>query len=575
MTSTSERAAADQRADGSTRRSAPSPLAWSANTVWLIPVGGLLVLATAILLWLGYRATEAQARSDRLLADRRAGETLALLVAALDRDMKGAQLSLLLQLSENQLLTVGAADLASQASTAFGRFPYLETIFVWRDFGAPNDVPLVLNRTDRPPPWDAEGTQAVVYPVVTRHGHPVIRRLIEEIRLKAPFAKRFAAYDQTMAGTAYQVVVHPLYDTTAHPPKLIGMIGYTVNLEWVRRFYFQEIVAQVSAIAGEGQTTQLSITPSGADPAPATPTGAHVRRIPLAFYDPRLTDVANAPAAQRWTASASPLISPTDPAAVSGQRLFMLMALAALASVVALIVIAYAMQVRAEVAAMKADFVSTVTHELKTPLSVMRLVGDALVSGRYRDPETVPKYGELLSAEVGRLTHLIDNLLSYARLSNVYDGHLAGPVDVGELLAAVTSDWQPRLAQQSMSLDVSIDHEPMSLVGDAAALQQALNNLIDNAAKYSPPHRAALIGLRGWRNGQSIAIEVADRGVGIGADDLPKVREKFYRGAGTRVPGSGLGLAIVDRVVKNHGGSLDIRHRDGGGTIVTIVLPAN
>src|SRR5262245_4591053 len=137
MTSTSQRAAADQRADGSTRRSAPSPLAWSANSVWLIPVGGLLVLATAILLWLGYRATEAQARSDRLLADRRAGETLALLVAALDRDMKGAQLSLLLHLSENQLLTVGAADLASQASTAFGRFPYLETIFVWRDFGAP------------------------------------------------------------------------------------------------------------------------------------------------------------------------------------------------------------------------------------------------------------------------------------------------------------------------------------------------------------------------------------------------------------------------------------------------------
>lgn len=573
MTSTNDQA--DQSADRSIRGQPALPLlAWSANTTWLVGVGGLLVLATAILLWLGYRATEAQARSDRLLADRRARETLALLVAALDRDMKGAQLSLLLQLSVNQFLTVGSADLASQASTAFGRFPYLETIFVWRDRGAEDDVPLVLNRADRPPPWDSEGTQAVVYPVVTRHGHPVIRRLIDQIRVKPPFAKRFAAYEQRIGETPYQVVVHPLYDTTARAPRLIGIIGYTVNLDWVRRFYFQEIVAQVSAIAGEGQTTQLSITPARSETTPAAAAGSHVRRVPLAFYDSRLTDTTNAPAAQRWTASASPLSRPTDPAAVTGQRLFMLMALAALASVVALIVIAYAMQVRAEVAAMKADFVSTVTHELKTPLSLMRLVADALVAGRYRDPERLPKYGELLSAEVGRMTHLIDNLLSYARLSHVYEGHLAGPVDVGELLAAVTSDWQPRLAQQSISLDVSIDHEPMSLIGDAAALQHALNNLIDNAAKYSTSHDAVQIGLRGWRRERSIAIEVADRGMGIRADDLSKVREKFYRGAGTRVPGSGLGLAIVDRVVKNHGGSLDIRQREGGGTVVTILLPA-
>jgi signal transduction histidine kinase len=540
--------------------------------------GGLLVLATGILLLLGHRATVAQERSDRQLADRRARETLALLIAALDRDMKGAQLSVLLQLGPSQFIDVSAADLASQASTAFGRFPYLETMFVWRSAGADRDRPYVLNRSDRPPPWDTEPPQAVAYPVVTRHGHAVIRGLVDRIRGDAPFTKRFAAYELTIAGVAYQLVVHLQYDTAGDRPDPAGIIGYMVNLDWVRQHYFAEIVTQVSAIAGEGQSTALSIADNDGAVVAATAASDDAplrRRFPLTFFDARLTHVVtDRTPSQLWTAAAGPLVGASDPAAVSGQRLFMLMALAALASVLALAVIAHAMQARAEVAAMKADFVSTVTHELKTPLSLMRLVADSLVAGRYRDPEKVPKYGELLSTEVSRMTHLIDNLLAYARLSSVYDGHLAAPIDVAELLAAVTADWQPRLTQQNFTLDVAIDHEPMAVAGDRTALQQALNNLIDNSSKYAQPDGERRIALRARRAGSAIAIEVEDRGPGIHKDDLPLVREKFFRGRGTRVAGSGLGLAIVSRVVKNHGGSIDIRSREGGGTLVTVSLPA-
>jgi two-component system sensor histidine kinase TctE len=172
------------------------------------------------------------------------------------------------------------------------------------------------------------------------------------------------------------------------------------------------------------------------------------------------------------------------------------------------------------------------------------------------------------------MTHLIDNLLAYARLSSVYDRNLAVSIDVAELLAAVTADWQPRLTQQNFTLDVAIDHEPMAVAGDRTALQQALNNLIDNSAKYAQPDGERRIALRARRSGSAIAIEVEDRGPGIHKDDLPLVREKFFRGRGTRVAGSGLGLAIVNRVVKNHGGSIDIRNREGGGTLVTVSLPA-
>jgi signal transduction histidine kinase len=514
------------------------------------------------------------------LAERRARESLALLIAALDRDMKGAQLSVLLQLGPIQLIDVSAADLATQASTAFGRFPYLETIFVWRDDAgiAGGDMPYVLNRADRPPPWDAGTQPAVAYPVVTRHGHPTLTDLVARIRSDAPFRKRFATYELSIAGAQYQVVVHLLYDTIGQRPALVGIIGYTVNLAWVREHYFGEIVTQVSAIAGEGQSTALSIADETGHVVAATAVAANpdaqARRFPFAFFDSRLTDViAQGQEPQLWTALAQAREDASEPAMANGQRLFTLMALAALASIAALVIIARAMQVRSEVATMKADFVSTVTHELKTPLSLMRLVADSLVAGRFRDRDQIPKYGEMLSTEVSRMTHLIDNLLSYARLSSVYGGHVAAPVDAAELVAAVSSEWRPRLTQLGFVLDVELDNEPMVLSGDRTALLQALNNLVDNAAKYSPPEGERRIWLRARRGQRGIAIEVEDRGSGIDADDLSLVREKFVRGRNARVAGSGLGLAIVNRVVSNHGGTIAITSPAAGGTTVTVFLP--
>jgi signal transduction histidine kinase len=104
-------------------------------------------------------------------------------------------------------------------------------------------------------------------------------------------------------------------------------------------------------------------------------------------------------------------------------------------------------------------------------------------------------------------------------------------------------------------------------------LEQALNNLIDNAAKYSSLAGDRRIVLRAQRISDGIAIEIEDNGPGIHQDDLPLVTEKFYRGRSATGPGSGLGLAIVSRVVKNHGGALDIRS-SAAGAVVRLVLPA-
>jgi signal transduction histidine kinase len=215
-----------------------------------------------------------------------------------------------------------------------------------------------------------------------------------------------------------------------------------------------------------------------------------------------------------------------------------------------------------------------VTHELKTPLSLMRLVADTLVTGRYKGPEKIPEYGALLSTEVSRMTHLIDNLLSFARLSRVDNFYAPGPLDLAELLEEAAGNARARLAQLDFALTIDAGADPIAVHGDRTALLLVLDNLLDNAIKYSSGAATRAIALRGRREDAVVVIDVEDHGSGIHQDDLPNVTEKFFRGRQARGGGSGLGLAIVNQIVLDHGGRIEIASALGRGTTVRVILPA-
>ena len=277
---------------------------------------------------------------------------------------------------------------------------------------------------------------------------------------------------------------------------------------------------------------------------------------------------------EQWTAQVTPYRDGADLGVLSGQRMFALMGLAALAAMVSVVVIARGLTVKSELIAMKSEFVSTVTHELKTPLSLMRLVADSLVTGRYKGPEKIPEYGELLSAEVARMTHLIDNLLSFARLNRVDNFYAPAALDLAELLEEAALNFRSRVAQLGFTLTIDIGAEPITLHADRTSLLLALDNLLDNAIKYSAESSIRAVTLRGHVDGAVVIIEVEDHGSGIPEDDLPNVLEKFFRGRLARGGGSGLGLAIVNQIVRDHGGRVNITSTVGQGTTASILLPA-
>ncbi|MGZ8829885.1 MAG: sensor histidine kinase [Thermoanaerobaculia bacterium] len=224
---------------------------------------------------------------------------------------------------------------------------------------------------------------------------------------------------------------------------------------------------------------------------------------------------------------------------------------------------------------MKSDFVSNVSHELRTPLASIRVFGEYMRLGRVTRPEKILEYGEYIEAESRRLTQLINNILDFSRIESSEKEYKLCATDVVDLVAHTVSGFLVPLRESGVTIDFSpplTDVPPMSI--DRDAIGQALNNLLDNAVKYSGNRKEIEVAI--VPAATSVAISVRDHGIGIPVGEQKKIFEKFYRAGSSlvqEVRGSGLGLSIVRHVVEAHGGRVDVSSVPGEGSTFTIVLP--
>lgn len=554
---------------------------------WLAGSSGVLILAIALcaatgtLAWLAFRGAAESNRGARLLLERRAAEQLALLWAGVSQDMKGAQATVLVPVTHRQLVLEPPYDLAEAFARGFARFPYPESFFAWKESAAGDGLTYVFNRAERPPAWHTPQRLTGPYPVHVLRDPPTVRGLIAEARRRASRGRPFALFETELAGTPYQVVVHLLHSGD-RGNRLFGLVGFTVNLDWVRNEYFDELTRQIANIGGQPGEISLAIVDDAGVVVTSTQPDVGAswtkeRRFPLAFVDRALLQIfaRDDRTSRYWTARASPA-SESSLAAAVGLRhgVFVLISVAAVAAVIGLIATVRAVRVAADLATMKSDFVSSVTHELKTPLSSIRLIADTLAGGRYDSPEKIRDYARLLSKESKGLTRLLDNLLTYARLSDVRNAYSFEAVHVGELIDDALERFRGLLLEQQFAVEVEVPADVPPVHVDRVALGQVLENLIDNAVKYSRPDGVRSLHISARSNGDHVIIRVADRGIGIREDEIGRVCEKFFRGRGATSGGSGLGLAIVRQIIEEHRGRLAIDSRVDEGTRVDIALPA-
>ncbi|MBX3461606.1 MAG: HAMP domain-containing histidine kinase [Planctomycetes bacterium] len=228
----------------------------------------------------------------------------------------------------------------------------------------------------------------------------------------------------------------------------------------------------------------------------------------------------------------------------------------------------------AELAALKIDLVSRVSHELKTPLALIRMYGETLGMGRARDPEQAASFGGIIARESERLTLLIQRILDFSRQQAGTLTYEPTRVDLGALLRTVCDAYTPHLEARGAIL---VDTLPLGIHVhcDRNAGESAIVNLLENAAKYArdgdSEHEVELE-LR-TEPGYAV-VEVRDRGRGIPPDELERVFDSFHRASNAgEVRGAGLGLSLVRHFAEAHGGTVTAHAREGGGTVLRLRLP--
>ena len=347
-----------------------------------------------------------------------------------------------------------------------------------------------------------------------------------------------------------------------------GFLGMTLDYDYVQRHYLAKVLADAVASRTDANGP-LVVAALGEDGKEIFATGQHPAK-----YDVTLSF---SPAFPRWQLAAG--YNGTTIAQLARRNFKTNLLLGGIT--IALLLTGAVLTLRGatrqvRLAQAKSAFVSNVSHELKTPLSLIRMFAEILELGRATSEEKAQEYYRIIHRESRRLTQLINNILDFSKIEAGRKQYRFEECSVAAVVEDVLNTYQYQIASSGFTLKTHIAAALPPVRMDADAIAQAVLNLLNNAIKYSADCRQIEVRVES-RNGQ-IAIEVADHGIGIPRSEQEKIFEKFYRINNDLVQsarGTGLGLALVKHIVDAHGGGVRVESSPGKGSRFTIFLPCD
>ncbi len=551
----------------------------------------VVAIPVAVLFYFQFRSLNALAEASAVVLRQLSGDTSDLLARDIEEALKRPHIDILLGIQQGRLDALDLASIDPVFEEGLTASPFLEELFVWSENAldrpeTPRGPADRVSGTEKFLVFDRDSLKAPAAAVARRFRESAARRaeVLTLLRgLSNPERRAIVAFPATIDGRPKYIQIQQRFRGPDRR-RVSSFVGFIVDAGYVRSTYFPGVVQK--RLAAVQQPTgfppiELYVLDGDGKPLPGSPpapaTFVDEVTFPLVFFDRELLEYA-APHEQRretWRIRAG-YGSQTIPEIVSAntrpQMALMIVLALVMAGGVFFVAGAAAREVR--VAELKSNFVASVSHDLKTPLALIQLFAETLELGRVRTTERAQEYYRIINTEARKLTRLIENILDFSRMEAGLRPYQLESVDIGEVTTQVLSEMESQFAQAQFKVQARVEPGLPRLHVDEDAIEQAIENLLANAMKYSGESRD--IEVRVDRVNGHVCVSVRDHGIGIARREQKRIFRKFYRvdsGLGGGPQGCGLGLAIVDHTMRGHGGFVKVDSELAGGSTFTLHFP--
>ena len=527
-----------------------------------------VAIPVAILFYFQFRSLSDLGQSSRVVLRQLSQETADGVTKSLQDALRAPRTDVLLKIGQRQTEPLDLAFIENTFEQGLVADPFVDGFYAWSD--------VTTEHHDDVLSFDRLTHTFVVNP-------PEAAVMVRQFKALAPEKRAISVFEMPLNGRRTYFLAQ-LRFTFPSRDRMTSFIALRVDAERLRREFIPQLVAAKFAnVEGPTGFPSLEITVIDGDNRVIYPSSGATakgfvdeRTFPLVFYEPDLSMFA-APEGgkiETWrvrTGFGDQSIPQIVAARERPQRLMMAILAAVMALGVFLVARALAREVR--LAELKSNFVSSVSHDLKTPLALIQLFAETLELGRLKSTDRAAEYYRIINSEARKLTRLINNLLDFSKIEAGLRLYRPRPADLTEVTKRVLESLQSQFRHNQFTVTARLS-TPVPVLIDPEAAEQALENLLSNAMKYSPESREILVEV--LKDGQDGVVRVTDRGVGIPEKLHRRIFRKFYRiqtDAGSGPQGTGLGLAIVDHIMRGHGGSVRVVSEPGRGSTFALHFP--
>lgn len=545
-----------------------------------LAVGLAIVVAIpmAVLFYFQFRSLNDIEKTSTIVLRQLSSDTADSLTETVEAYLQQPYFGVILRVPQARVEPLDLAFIDPVMHDALLESPFVTSFFVWTERGPHGNKWLSYDQRAITP---AAGNVESRFREDPFFGDRLLPRLRQLVKTRMAIV----AFTEEINGRPYYVQAQMRFESFARE-RMTSVVGFAVDAERLRTEFIPALLrdrlANVqqpvgfpsleAAVLAEDGTRIFESDPSRSDDMPVDE-----RSFPIVFFDKDLLAFAAPFEQQReiWglrTGYGPQSIPEIVSASTRPQMALMVVLAVAMGLGVFLVAGAAAREVR--VAELKSNFVASVSHDLKTPLALIQLFAETLELGRVRTPERAQEYYQIINGEAKKLTRLIENILDFSRMEAGLRPYRMESADLGEIVTRVLARMATQFSQSNFQVRTEIAPVLPRVLADEGATEQAIENLLANAIKYSGEARQLEVSAR--RAGDHVEVSVTDYGIGISRREQARIFRKFYRvqrelGGGPQ--GTGLGLAIVDHTMRGHGGYVRVSSEPHQGSTFTLHFP--